>query len=58
MTTYKVIWEIDVEAKDPVDAARQARKAQHPDTEVLVFNCKAKGQKPVLIDLMEVADEL
>jgi len=54
MKSYKVMWEIDVEALDPVDAARQARKAQAQGTEALVFCCKARGERPVYIDLLEV----
>jgi hypothetical protein len=28
MTTYRVTWEIDIEADNPTDAAREARKIQ------------------------------
>jgi len=58
MKSYKVMWEIDVEAPDPVDAARQARKAQAQGTEALVFCCKARGERPVYIDLLEAGDEI
>lgn len=34
---YRVTWKIDVWAKSPKDAARQARKAQEPGTEALFF---------------------
>ena len=57
MKSYKVMWEIDVEADDAVEAARRARQAQAPGTEALVFACKERGKKrPVYIDLMEVAE--
>jgi len=59
MKSYKVTWEIDVEAEDAVGAARRARQAQAPETEALVFACKERGKKrPVMIDLMEAGDEL
>ncbi len=57
MKSYKVTWEIDVEAEDAVAAAWQARSAQAPGTTALVFACKERGKRPVYIDLMEVGDE-
>ena len=58
MKSYKVTWEIDVEAEDALEAARRARKAQAPGTEALVFACKERGKRPVYIDLMETGDEV
>ena len=58
MKSYKVIWEIDVEAEDPLQAARRARRAQAAGTEALVFACKERGKRPIYIDLMEAGDEV
>jgi len=57
MPEYKVTWEIDVDAKSPYDAALQARKAQEPGTEALVFHCKTKRERGVYIDLMEAGGD-
>lgn len=48
---YRVVWEIDVGAKDAVDAARQARQAQEPGSSAVVFRCQTPGCMPVLVDL-------
>lgn len=53
MKSYRVTWEIDVEAQDPAEAAAKARAAQHAGTEALVFVCKERGKRPICIDLME-----
>jgi hypothetical protein len=50
---YRVVWEIDVEADNALDAAYEARRAQLPGTEALVFICKQKGEPPVIVDLLE-----
>ena len=34
MTTYRVVWEIDIEADTPADAARQAREIQLDPTNI------------------------
>lgn len=62
MTQYRVIWEIDVEANNPVEAARMARQKQQfprPGYWVGVFSVrKVRGTGvlagPVRIDLDEL----
>ena len=38
MAEYRVIWEINVNADTPEEAARRAREAQEPGTFALHFN--------------------
>ena len=48
---YRVVWEIDVDADDPVEAAKQARKLQEPGTSALVFDVVGKKGKKTRVDL-------
>jgi hypothetical protein len=53
---YRVLWEIDITAESPVDAAIQALKVQrNPDSDALVFEVRSKG-KSLLLDLLDVPE--
>jgi len=55
--TYRVTWEIDVEASSPQEAARQARHHQtKPDTTATVFDVHREGVEPVRVDLTELEE--
>jgi len=51
-TEYRVIWEIELSATDPVDAARQARRVQlDPNCRATVFTVSGDyGQQQVDLD--------
>jgi hypothetical protein len=51
MATYKVIWEIDIEADSPLEAAKEARACQHPATEALGFEVIDAHGMTTFIDL-------
>lgn len=54
MPHYVVIWKIDVEADNPLDAAREARCLQQPGTDALVFDvCDEKERLIEYVDLSE-----
>jgi hypothetical protein len=53
---YRVRWDIDVDAGDPVEAAREALRIQRdPESTALCFYVEntRTDEHPVLIDLME-----
>ena len=50
---FRVVWEIDVEAVTPWEAAQKARAAQRPDTSAVVFTCHADGLETVTVDLAD-----
>ena len=53
MTSYLVAWEIDVEAKDEVEAAKEAKEImQDKSSEALYFSVKSH-RKTVWVDLFE-----
>lgn len=56
MKTYRVLWEIDIEAETPVEAAKRAREYQRPGTCALVFECIHDGVS-TLVDLETEEDE-
>lgn len=44
MKEYRVVWEIELSATDPVDAARQARQVQlDPHSRATVFTVSGDG---------------
>lgn len=49
---YRVVWEIDVTAKNKVDAAKQALAIMKDPGEAIVFNVEGEN-----IDLMEELEE-
>lgn len=51
MTTYRVVWEIDIEADSPLEAAKEARACQHDATEALVFDVTDSSGTTTVIDL-------
>lgn len=52
---YRVIWEIDVEASDPVDAARKARDAQRRlGTTATIFQVVRLGEDELAYELTDV----
>lgn len=58
MQNYRVIWEIDIEADNPEEAARQARQHQtRPDTTATVFDCFDEAGNATRIDLAESSEQ-
>jgi hypothetical protein len=55
MKTYRVLWEIDISAETPEEAANKARKIQlNPESWATVFNVWCKhSTRPVEVDLKE-----
>ena len=53
MTTYRVVWEIDIEASSPEEAARQAREHQTRECTTAVVFDVFDGDKKTTIDLEE-----
>ncbi len=54
---YRVVWEIDIEATSPADAARQALACvQEPGTHAVVFDVIAKDGTSTHVDLLEEGD--
>lgn len=55
MQTYHVMWEIDIDAQSPIDAARQALAClQEPGTQAVVFDVTdEKGETTTRVDLLE-----
>ena len=52
MPTYRVTWEIDIEADTPLQAAREAYETQiSPESFPPVFKIQAPGKPAVTIDL-------
>jgi len=53
MTEYRVVWEIDIAADSPREAAVKAREYQMPGTEALVFEVfPSDGVEHITVDLM------
>jgi len=48
---YRVVWEIDVEARSPKKAAMQARKYQEPGTTATTFDVYNEYGKCTRVDL-------
>ncbi|MCK9195397.1 MAG: hypothetical protein WC405_17865 [Syntrophales bacterium] len=63
MKTYRVIWTIDIDAENAVDAAHDALKIQRdPSSEALIFEVicmeDPNNSEPMkVIDLLELEDE-
>jgi hypothetical protein len=55
MKTYRVLWEIDISAETPEEAANKARKIQlNPESWATVFNVWCKhSTRPVEVDIKE-----
>jgi hypothetical protein len=49
--TYRVVWEIDVDATSPKKAAMQARKCQEPGTTATTFDVYNEYGKCTRVDL-------
>ncbi len=55
MPNYRVVWEIDVEADDPHDAAHQALQIMRdPDSTATVFAVTDDNGNCVDVDLLDV----
>jgi hypothetical protein len=58
MNSYRVTWEIDIDAVDPLDAARQARAHQvREGTSAKVFDVIDEDGGITRIDLFEIDDQ-
>lgn len=54
MTEYLVTWDIHVFADNPVEAAREARKARYPDTLARFFTVtEAESGAQIDVDLLD-----
>jgi hypothetical protein len=52
MGTYRVVWEIDVEAESAEDAARQALEIQRdPESTGIIFDVYAEDGYNTIVDL-------
>lgn len=52
--TYRVVWEIDVDAEDPKEAAEVARFFQTaPDTTATIFDVRGETGEITRVDLLE-----
>lgn len=57
MPAYRVIWEIDIDADSPLEAAKQARKYQlDPESTSTIFDITDRAGKQTQIDLMTAED--
>ena len=55
MQTYRVSWEIDIDADSPEEAARKAREIQlRPDSHATVFDLTDESGESARIDLLEL----
>lgn len=54
MPHYVVTWRIDVEAENPLEAAREARCNQMPGTDALVFDVFDEGGR--LVEYVDLAE--
>jgi hypothetical protein len=56
---YFVSWEIEVEAENPIEAAKLARAAQtQPNTRATVFDVFSEEAKDAIrVDLIAIAEE-
>lgn len=53
---YRVVWEIDVSARNPLEAAEMARTYQNPSTLALVFTAHNQDTKESHdVDLMNLS---
>jgi hypothetical protein len=58
MTSYRVQWEIDVDADTPEDAARQAfEMMRDPESIATVFSVRDAQGKSVCIDMLNLEDD-
>lgn len=58
MPSYHVVWEIDIEADTPLEAAHQARHYQtKPDTTADVFDVTEDGGETFHIDLTAIRED-
>lgn len=53
LTQYRVKWEIDLDAANPVDAAKKAMHYQRPESDAHVFNVHAANGESFEVDLDE-----
>lgn len=51
MNTYNVMWEIEVDAENPAEAARAALRHQQPGTSAVVFDVTDEAGETYRIDL-------
>lgn len=52
MASYRITWEIDVEADSPYEAAKEAKKIQQdPESTANVFVVEEEGSDPYTYDL-------
>lgn len=57
MTTYHIVWEIDIEADSPREAVEQARAYQmDPNTSAVVFDAFDEDGDQERVDLLETFD--
>lgn len=55
---YRVIWEVDVEAESPQEAAEIARSYQtRPDTTATVFTVRHPNGVDTVVDLIQEDEE-
>lgn len=57
MPEYHVVWEINLTADSPVQAAKLARQCQEPGTAAVIFNVTDKDGNSQLVDLLEEEDD-
>jgi hypothetical protein len=54
---YRARWEIDVDARNPLEAARRARAYQHAETTATVFAVRRDNRGPwTRVDLSELEE--
>jgi hypothetical protein len=51
LRSYCVVWEIEVDARSPKEAAREARKCQEPGTTATTFDVYNEYGKCTRVDL-------
>lgn len=49
--SYRAVWEIDIDARNPKEAAKKAREAQEPGTLATVFDVYNEHGKCTRVDL-------
>jgi hypothetical protein len=57
MPDYRVKWEIDITARSPRAAAREALRIQRSISDAVVFIVKAHKKRPQTIDLALAEDD-
>ena len=56
---YRARWEVDVDARNPLEAARKARAYQHADTTATVFDVRRDNHGPwTRVDLSELDERM